>query len=193
METPQGRITAKEYIDILNRKSLEAIRKKVSNQVYTINVNRYYSTAKKVRDGFRYHVHPPIIATPLSYTGMDDPVVKKVEQVSKDIYAQAKIFWNNRKMFYSDHAIGALIFYKTEEVSVLTTDEYGREKTIVNPDGWAPVTWSSLRDFRQKLENKMLVVCDIVLRYPSSLVKIDRVEVYISNRKQLTPYDELRA
>jgi len=191
LQTPKGAVPAKQYVKKIDVDTGKAVMRDVSPDVYRVSLSKHFKSVGKVRDTLFIRIMPPVVST--SQTFPED-VEERIDEVVYFIEQEITKLWNRRKRFYSDnHRVGALLFYTTANVKTQDNREE-RSVTITNPDGWMPMPWCELSQVRSELKNSFMVVCSMVMRYESSAVFVNSVEIFISNKDKetRTVYDTLR-
>jgi hypothetical protein len=183
VSTPKGKKTGVRFIRDEDTRTEKILTRRLPENVEP-RFGKYYKTVQHVRDEFTYRIRPPINASQLNY----DAAFKRATRVTSEIVGILDLFLGTRRNLYKDKAVGSIVRYKTKNIRTNTG--------IDNPEGWIRVPWITITN-KRLVEAAMLeafeTALQIVFKYPEGVVRIDRVDVYISTKFRGGNIDLLRA
>lgn len=183
VSTPKDKKTGVRFIRDEDIRTEKALIKRLPENVEP-RFGKYYKTVQHVRDEFTYRIKPAIVASQVNY----DACIRRSQKVTRDIVDILDLFLKTRGNLYRDKAVGSIVRYKTKNI---TTHD-----GTINPEAWIRVPWITITN-KSLVEAAMLeafeMALQIVFKYPEGVVRIDRVDVYISNKFRSGNIDLLRA
>lgn len=177
-QTPAGEITAKEYVHSIDIQT----RKKISKQIppfFIVKFNHRYKSGK-IDDTL---IYPFRDGKGITVTGLNvQNVLKQLETIDiPDMLEQLNVLLKNRKIFYKERLIGAIIHYETKDM----------------PDEPRPrgVSFSKPKDFGPYLFDMLdTMLVDDIFRKESTrygTVKLTYLEIFIRTRATPTTIEKL--
>lgn len=183
VSTPKGKKTGVAFIREEDERTEKKLLSKLPSHVSPV-FGKYYRTVQHVRDEFIYRIRPPITVTQLNYNAAH----KRSENVVSDIVGILDLFLSSRKNLYRDKAVGSIVRYRLVGIEMRTGEDH--------VEAWIRVPWITITN-RSLISAALLeafeTCMEIVFKYPKGIVKIDRVDVYISNKFRSGNIDLLRA
>jgi hypothetical protein len=183
VSTPKGKKTGVRFIRDEDTRTEKALIRKLPENVDP-RFGKYYKTVQHVRDEFTYRIKPAIVASQVNY----DQCVKRSMKVTREIIGILDLFLSTRRSLYKDKAVGSIVRYKTKNI---TTHD-----GTINPESWIRVPWITITNrslVEAAMQEAFETALQIVFNYPEGVVRIDRVDVYISNKFRSGNIDLLRA